>query len=142
MLHAATSIIIAADPSTVKKQYLDYVNWSQLFPLTIRRAKLIKEENGALTVEVDHRYEGKVINVLTILSPEEIKLQEFKPKFDAVFINRFERVPAGTLYTITANVSLKGIFKVAAPFVLGLIKKRMLNYVLYPMKKYSESHPQ
>jgi hypothetical protein len=118
------------------------VNWPQLFPLTIRRAKFIKEEKGSLTVEVDHRYEGKVINILTVLSSEEIKLQEFKPKFDAIFINRFQAVPAGTLYTITANVTLKSIFKFAAPFVHGLIKKRMTNYVLYPMKKYSESHPE
>jgi hypothetical protein len=140
MLHAAVSIIIAADPSVVKKEYLDYVNWHQLFPLTIKRAKLVKEENGRLTVEVDHRYEGKVINIISVLSPEEIQLQEFKPKFNAVFINRFEKIPSGTLYTLSADVSLNGIFKLATPFVRKLLKRRMLNYVLYPMKKYSESH--
>lgn len=140
MLRTVSSIIIAVDPLLVKKQYLDYVNWPQLFPLTIRRAKLIREQNGSLTVEVDHRYEGKVINVINILSNDEVRLREFKPKFNAVFINHFQPIPAGTLYTITANVWLKGIFKLAGPFVHGLVRKRMQNYVLFPMKKYTESH--
>jgi|SRR4030095_9727 hypothetical protein len=138
MLHVEASINIATPQPVVRRVYMDYNNWNKLFPLTIRAARCIKEENGVHTVEVDHKKEGFVINVLTVLSNEEIQLEEFKPKYNATFINRFRAVGNGTRYTISASISMKGIYKIAAPFIKNVVKNRIIELVLKPMKKLSE----
>jgi len=46
---------------------------------------------------------------MMVLSPREIRLEEFKRRFDARFINRFEAVEQGTRYSIVADVQLKGM---------------------------------
>ena len=139
MLHVESSINIDAPPSLVMGRYMDYDNWHKLFPLTIRATRYIKEQNGVLTVEVDHKKAGFVINILTVLSNEEIKLEEFKPKYNAIFINRFQPTAEGTRYTIVANVSLKGIYKIATPFIKSIVKNRIMKFALEPMKKKSEN---
>jgi hypothetical protein len=110
-------------PSTAVAAYLDYRNWHRLFPLTIRAVKFIWKENNVLTVEVDHKTEGFVINTITVISSHEIKLEEFKPKYNATFINRFEEVSTGTLYTLVANVSMKNLYKLIEPFLKPVLKK-------------------
>jgi hypothetical protein len=78
MLHAKVSKIMSASPQQVLSIYHDYGNWHNLFPLTIRGAKLMRETGNEKTIEVDHKKAGKVVNILTILSNEEIKPEEFK----------------------------------------------------------------
>lgn len=134
------SIGINAPVSGVVDAYLDYRNWHKLFPSTIRAVKFIGRENNVLTVEVDHKTEGFVINIITLLSDYEIKLEEFKPKYNAIFINRFEAVNEGTLYTVIAHISLKRIYKIASPFIKGLVKNRIRKFVLEPLKSYGENN--
>src|SRR5215831_5301585 len=50
-----------------------------------------------------------LINIMMVLSPREIRLEEFRRRFDARFINRFEAVGQGTRYSIVADVQLKGM---------------------------------
>jgi hypothetical protein len=137
-VYVTTFIDINADQREVMKIYCDYSNWSKLFPKTINSAKLIKEEPYVQTVEVDHKFAGKVINVLSFLSPNEVELEEFKKMYDAIFLNRFEDIAGKTRYTIIANVALKGIYKIAAPFAKSIVRKRISNYVLGPMKEFAE----
>lgn len=72
--------MIDASPLLVKKIYMDYAHWNQLFPLTIKATSFVKEENGKLTVMADHKTAGMVINIITVHPDEEVKLEEFKPK--------------------------------------------------------------
>jgi hypothetical protein len=139
-MDAELSIDINAPASRAIEVYLDYGNWHKLFPLTIQAVKFISKENNVLTVEVNHKTEGFVINIITVLSDHEIKLEEFKPKYNAIFINRFEAVNEGTLYTVIAHVSLKGIYKIASPFIKALVKNRIRKFVLEPMKSYAENN--
>jgi hypothetical protein len=138
MLHVEASIDIVSPQPLVMRLYMDYNNWHKLFPLTIRAARCVKEEDGVFIVEVDHKKEGFVTNILTVLSNEEIQLEEFKPKYNATFINRFHAITNGTRYTILANISLKGIYKIASPFIKNAVKNRIMELVLKPMKKFSE----
>lgn len=137
-VHVEMFIDINALPHEVKSIYCDFDNWGWLFPKTIRSARLINEEPGKQIVEVDHKQAGKVINILNYVSPNEVKLEEFKNVYDAVFLNRFEPALNATRYTIIADVFLKGIYKVARPFVEGIVRSRIKNYVLIPIKKFAE----
>lgn len=132
------SVNINVAPTTVMGVYLDYGNWHKLFPLTIRSVKYIREENGVLTVKVDHKKGGSIINMLKVLNNEEIKLEEFKPKYNATFINRFQKIPDGTQYTIIANVSFKSFYKLIGPFLKSIVEKRIRKFVLDPMKEFLE----
>ena len=92
MVHTIASKIIRAQPRRLMDLYLDYAGWPRLFPATIRGVQLLGEEGGRTRLEVDHATEGKVLNVLTVISANEIRLDEWKARYEATFINRFERI--------------------------------------------------
>ena len=137
-LHVETSTMIQAPRTRVVDIYQDYSNWPNLFP-TIKGVRLVREEPGRKVLEIDHR-EGRVINILTLVSQEEVELEEFKRKYDGKFVNRFEAVPGGTRFTVAADISLKGGYKVLAPFLGWYIRKQITAFVLDPVKKSAEGH--
>jgi Polyketide cyclase / dehydrase and lipid transport len=136
MLHVEASTTIQAPRTRVVEIYQDYYNWPSLFP-TIKAVRLIREEPGKKVLEIDHA-EGRVINILTIISPEEVVLEEFKKKYDGKFVNRFEAVPEGTRLTVAADISLKGFYKLLAPFLHNYIRKQITVFVLDPIKNFAE----
>jgi Polyketide cyclase / dehydrase and lipid transport len=136
-LRVVTSTLIHAPQPLVVEIYRDYKNWPKFFP-TIATVRLLREETNKTTLELDHR-EGHVINILTVISEEEIRLEEVKKKFDATFFNRFEAVNEDTRYTLTGDISLKGIYKLFAPLLRGYVRKQMTEFVLEPVKHYAES---
>ena len=136
MLHVETSTTIQAPKTRVVEIYNDYRNWPNLFP-TIKAVRLVREEPGRKILEIDHK-EGRVINILTLVSPEEMQLEEFKKKYDGKFTNRFEAVSGGTRFTVVADISLKGFYKLLAPFLDGYIRKQITIFVLDPVKKAAE----
>jgi hypothetical protein len=138
-VHEKMFIAINAPRQVVINIYRDFKSWNKLFPATIENARLIKEENKTQTVEVQHKTAGKVINILTHSSPNEIELKEFKPLYNAVFLNRFNVVENGTVYAIEAYIFLKGILIILTPFIHWLVRKRIKNYVLEPMKAFAEN---
>ena len=137
-VHAKMDILINASQQYVMQVYQDFNNWNKLFPATIKGTRFIKDEDKTRIVEVDHSNAGKVINKLSLLSPNEIRLEEFKPLYNAIFLNRFEDAQGKTRYVIEGFIFLKGIYKLATPFIKGLVRKRMYNYVLKPMKAFAE----
>jgi hypothetical protein len=92
------------------------------------------------TVDVDHRSAGHVINIIRRRSGSTIELDEFKPKYDATFINRFDATPEGTRYTVSADIRLKMPYAVLAPFLAGYVRRTVRRYVLQPMRVYAEGH--
>ena len=137
VLHVEASTTIRAPRTRVVEIYLDYRNWPKLFP-TIKEVRLVREEPQRKVLEIDHK-EGRVINILTTVSPEEVVLEEFKKKYDGKFVNRFEDVPDGTRFTVAADISLKGFYKLVAPFLDGYIRKQITVFVLDPVKKFAEN---
>jgi hypothetical protein len=137
VIHVEVSDTIRASPAKVAGMYRDFRNWPRLFSATIRGVRLVSEENGMEVLEIDH-VEGKVINNLRIVSSEFIELEEFKKQFDGHFENRFQRVPGGTRYTVVADITLKGPYKVLEPFLRPYVRRRITRFVINPMKLASE----
>ena len=138
MVHTVASKIIRAEPRRLMDLYLDYTGWPRLYPATIRGVQLLGEEAGRTRVEVDHVTEGKVLNVLTVISESEIRLDEWKPRYEATFINRFETHPNGTRYSVFAEVALKGLSWLLTPIAAPFVRGRLQRHVLRPMKARAE----
>ena len=139
MVHTVVSTEISAPPELLAALYADYAGWPRLFPATIRGVRLLADDGQRKTIEVDHASEGKVINIVTVVSPHEIRLEEFKRRFNAQFVNRFEAAGQGTRYSIVADVQLKGIARALAPLASPIVRARLNRFVLEPMRAAVES---
>ena len=134
VIHTVVSTEIASTPERLAALYADYEGWPLLFPATIRGVRLLSDDGQHKTIEVDHITEGKVINILMVVSLCEIQLEEFKPSFNARFINRFEAAGKGTRYSIAADVQLKGTVCMLGPLLRPIVRSRLKKLVLEPMR--------
>ncbi len=139
-VHAEEAITVRAPRDDVMALYLDYERWPQLFPATIRGVRLLRRDADVSTVEVDHRTEGRVINVLRRRAPGVIELGESKPRYEATFVNRFDPVAEGTRYTVVADVRLRMPYALLAPVLRPVVRRSVRRYVLEPMRAYAERH--
>jgi Polyketide cyclase / dehydrase and lipid transport len=137
-VHAAASIVVRAAPEQVSALYENFQAWPRLFPAAIRGVRLLDRRGATTILEVDHASAGKVINVMTLISPREIRLEECKPRYDAVFLNRFEPDPEGTRYTVTVEIALKGALRLLAPLVPPIACRKIERFVLRPIKARAE----
>ncbi len=140
-VEVATEIDARAD--RVASLYLDVDRWHRTFEPTIRRARVVHEENGVRDILVDHRMEGEVPNRLGITEDGAIWLEEHKPKYDAVFFNRFEATSATTTrYRLRGHIRPTGVYRVVGwlfrPLVRRLARRRMTEYVLDPLRVAAE----
>jgi len=138
-VHAVASQFIHAAPERVSAIYQDYGHWPQLFPGTIRATRLIRENDTTKAIEVEHATAGRVLNLMTVISPGEIHLEEFKPHYDARFTNRFDVDAGGTRFTVFADVQLKGPLRLLAPIARSIVRRRIAKFVLRPIKAMAES---
>jgi hypothetical protein len=138
-VHVEMSTTIRARQTVAMNVYRDYQKWPQVFS-TIRAVSVVSTQDGTTTLRIDHR-EGVVINVLTVVSATELRLQEFKKKYDAIFLNRFESVLEGTRYTVVADISLKGGYRFLASFVGWYIRRQIRIFVIEPVKRAAERSP-
>jgi len=138
MLHAETSTFIRADPWKVSGVFSDYLKWPEIFTLTVRDVRLLRRDRKELAIEVDHK-EGRVLDVLRILSPAEIEIGERRKKYEARFVYHFEPNRGGTMFRIIAEVKRKKRFAPLRPLLKSALKHRLKRYVAKPLKKYMEA---
>jgi hypothetical protein len=138
-VRAVASQIIHAAPERVSALYLDFDHWPQLFPRTILGTRLIRQNDTTKAIEVDHAKAGRVLNLMTVLSADEIRLDEFKPHYEARFINRFEPDARGTRYTVIADVQLKGVLRLLSLIAPPFVRRRIAKFVLRPIKAMAEA---
>lgn len=135
---------IDAPPEKVASLYGDVDRWSELYPATIAHAVVVKSGDNWKEVEVSHKIEGCVPNLLIYLSATCIGLEEHKHMFDAWFLNDFQSAGGGskTRYVITSYIRSKGFFRLMMPFLTGYIHRQsrlqMTDYVLLPIKSAIE----
>lgn len=137
-MHVSDAITIHARPERLISLYLDIAHWPQLFPDTIRGARLLGKKGNETTVEVDHRTAGRVLNIIRRRSATEIELDELKPRYAATFLNRFDPVPEGTRYTVVADIRLRMPYALLAPILMGYVRRMVRRYVLEPMRELAE----
>jgi hypothetical protein len=128
---------IKAPRSIVQNLYSDYSHWNTLFPATIRGVSFVRQEGDRTILDVDH-IEGHVVNILQTRSPDTIELEEFKRKFDGTFWNTFVDIPGGTRVTVAAQIRMKGLYRLATPFIRGVVRHRIKRFVLDPLKTAAE----
>ncbi|MGE0869745.1 MAG: SRPBCC family protein [Kofleriaceae bacterium] len=138
-IHVEVSRVIHAPPESLVARYLDIAGWPRLFPATIRGTREIAHHGSSTTVDVDHATAGIVKNVVTVVSPTEIMLDELKPAYRARFINRFEPVPEGCCYTVVADVVLRGALRALNWLAPSIARSRIKRYVIAPMQKAVEA---
>jgi hypothetical protein len=138
-VRAVASQVIRAAPERVSALYQDYGHWPDIFPSTIRGTRLIRENDTTKAIEVDHASAGRVLNLMTVESPNVIRLEEFKPHYDARFTNRFDSDAEGTRYTVIADVQLKGLLRLFALIARPIVRRRLARFVLRPMKAIAET---
>lgn len=136
-VHTSASRLIHAPPERVAAIYGDFGAWPRTFPRTIHGTRLLQDEGSRKTVEVEH-VEGRVLNVMSRVAPDEIVLDEWKRRYHARFTNRFERAPDGTRYTVVADVILEGALKALAPIAKPIVRRRIRRFVLDPVKLVAE----
>lgn len=137
-VHAVASQHIHAAPERVWALYQDYAHWPSVFP-AIRGTRLIRENDTTKAIEVDHATAGRVLNLMTVLSSGEIRLEEFKPHYDALFTNRFDADADGTRFTVIADVQLKGALRLLRPIARSIVRRRLAKLLLRPLKAIAES---
>jgi hypothetical protein len=133
------ALVVRARPDRLAALYLDYRNWPELFPATIRGVRWLEEHDGDITVEVDHRAEGRVVNIIRPMSSTVIALEEFKSRYDATFVNRFEKVTQGTRYVLDAEIRFRLPYALVAPLLRGVVRHRLRQNVLEPMRVIAEA---
>jgi len=138
-VHAVASQVIHAAPERVMAIYRDYGHWAEIFPATIRGTRLIRENDTTQAIEVDHTSAGRVLNLMTVVAPGEIRLEEFKRHYDARFINRFEADARGTRFTVIADVQLKGSWRLLSLIAPPFVRRRIAKFVLGPVKAKAEA---
>ena len=131
------SILIRAPRARVFALYADYTGWPRLFGRTIRGVRLLGERGETQTLEVDH-VEGRVVNRMTLRPPAEIRLEEHKRRYDALFSNRFDVDPAGTRYTLWAEVRIRGWLRLLSPVAGHVARRQIRRFVLEPLKQAAE----
>jgi len=139
VVHAVASQLIRAAPERVSALYQDYGHWPDIFPLTIRGTRLIRENDTTKAIEVDHTSAGRVLNLMTVVAPNVIRLEESKPHYDATFTNQFDDDAEGTRYTVVADVHLKGALRLFTLLARPIIRRRLARFVLQPMKATAEA---
>lgn len=132
-----TSVLVRAPATVVRHVFTDYTGWPTLFP-TITGVQLRERHGATILLEVDH-VEGLVTNELTVDATGQVVLREVKRRYDAVFVNRFDSVPAGTLFTVRANLTFKGIARLLRPVLSGYVRRQVKRLTLLPVKAMAES---
>lgn len=139
MIHTTVSRFIRAPWQRVAAVYADHEGWPRVFPETIRGVRLVREYGADRTLEIDH-VEGRVVNEMHVVARNEIVLAEWKRRYTARFTNRFDPAPGGTLYTLVADVKLRGPLQVLAPIAGPIVRSRMRRFVVDPLRDAVE-HP-
>lgn len=136
-MRVQTSIVVNAPADLVRDVYADYASWAEIFP-TISAVRVKEHRGSTLVLEVDH-VEGKVINELTPTSDGELVLGEVKRRYDAVFVNQFDPITAGTRFTVCGELHFKGAARLLEPVLGWYVRRQVRHLQLEPVKARAEA---
>jgi hypothetical protein len=133
------SVVIAADPQVACDVVRDWQAWPDAFPATIQAVSLLSRTDSTLTLQVLHRIEGPVNNILRPNEDGAVRLREFKPRYDAQFTFFEGPAPAGSRLHVHGCIWLKGWRAWFGCLATPIIRRRMRNYLLEPIRTRAET---
>lgn len=136
-MRVQTSVVVHASPQLVREVYADYSGWPGLFP-TISAVRVRERRGTTVVLEIDH-VEGTVVNELTLTTAGDLVLREVKRRYDAVFVNEFDPIPQGTLFTVRGELWFKGIPRLLEPGLAWYVRRQMRRLQLEPVKARAEA---
>jgi hypothetical protein len=75
---------------------------------------------------------------MRLQSPTVIVLDEYKSRYDATFINRFELSGTGARYVVDAEIRFHMPFAAVGPALIPIVRRRIRRFVLEPMRVQAE----
>jgi hypothetical protein len=136
-MRVQTSAFVRAPNAIVCGVYADYRGWPRLFR-KISAVRLIRHNGPKQVLEIDH-VEGRVVNEVTVDCPRTLDLWEVKRYYDARFVNRFDEVPGGTRFTVTADLRFKGYARLFAPLLRGYVRRQIIELQIAPVRSEAEA---
>jgi len=133
-VHVTVTATLEAMRDRLVGLLLDYTQWPRIFSASIARTELVRRDARSMVVMVHHRREGRVVNVLTDCGDGVVVLREFKRRYDATFVNRFDPAPDGTRYTVDAAVRIEQPFTLIAPLLRGVVERAIRRYTIEPLR--------
>lgn len=140
MINVVRQSLIRADKSSVVAAYLDVGNWPLMFADTIRGVSVVSKEENETVVDVAH-IEGTVRNVVRVVSDHEVELREWKKFYSGRFVSRFEPVPGGTRYTLSAEIVLVRPFRPLELLLKGYVSRKIDRFAVEPLRRFCETGP-
>ena len=123
--------------------FLDVEGWPRLFPATIRAVRVVERDGPRTVLDVAHRV-GRVRNVLTTVSPRELLLEEWKPRYRARFRYRFEAEGHHTRLVLTGEIDLERWAAFLEPLLASYARRQIRTYVIEPIQhavQYGRARP-
>jgi len=137
-VHTSVAARVRAPRDVVLTLFLDWRRWPSVFPATIASVRLLHADATLESVEVLHRREGRVRNDLWTCAPGVVELREYKPRYDATFLNHFEHALDGTEYRIDAEVRFHRPYALLAPLLPGVVERALRRHTLEPVRRAAE----
>lgn len=128
------SVDVAADPAAACEVIRNWADWPRAFPATIESVRLLKETGDSVTLQVLHKFDGVVINILRPDEGGAVRLGEFKPRYDAQFTFFASPAEPGSTLHVHGCIWLKGRLAWLGCLAGPLIRSRMRRYLLEPIR--------
>jgi hypothetical protein len=125
---------IFVQPATVVSVFTDYSSWGETFPATIKSAQLLDDRGDRELVEVHHKRHGPILNVIQKIGPNRIALEEYKPRYEAIFLMTVRPAPLGSSVTLDLELRAKGPGVWLLPFVAPFVRRQVIRLFLQPLK--------
>ena len=134
---------VSGSPDEVAQMFLDVEGWPRLFPATVRAVRLVERDWPRTVVDVAHRV-GRVRNILTTVSPREVLLEEWKPRYRARFRYRFEAEGHHTRLVLTGEIYLERWAAFLESLLASYARRQIRKYVIEPIQyavRYGRTRP-
>lgn len=135
------SISVCADPERACRVIQNWSDWPRTFPLTIQSVNLLSASENCLRLQVMHKAEGAVVNVLNSYRDGTIRLKEYKRNYDAEFLFFAEPAAGGSKLHVHACIFLKGGLGWFGCLAAPIIRSRIRKYLLEPLRARAEVDP-
>lgn len=144
MIRVQVSELIRASKETLYQINIDIMSWPKWLP-HVKSIRVVNREGNSTTFEGEYVEDGRSLSardVQHVISQDEVEEEIHRPRYSARILYQYESVDGGTRLTVTIDVALKGLNKLAAPFIKGRIRRELGANIFAPLRQVAEKLPQ